>query len=59
MNIADDEYSLIASRHRHGAAWDHLPLTEQPSNLRASWPVWLALLAYGAVVVLVAAWVWP
>jgi hypothetical protein len=40
MNIADDEYSLIANRHRHGAAWDHVPLTEQPSNLRASWPVW-------------------
>jgi hypothetical protein len=50
MNIENARYS-----HRHGAAWDHLPLTEQPSNLRASWPVW----AYGAVVVLVAAWVWP
>jgi hypothetical protein len=50
------------SSGRHKAAWDaldHLPLTEQPSNLRASWPVWAALLAYGAVVVLVAAWVWP
>jgi hypothetical protein len=54
MTIENARYS-----HRHGAAWDHLPLTEQPSNLRASWPVWLALLAYGAVVVLVAAWVWP
>jgi hypothetical protein len=52
MTIENARYS-----HRHGAAWDHLPLTEQPSNLRASWPVWAALLAYGAVVVLVAAWV--
>jgi hypothetical protein len=46
------------SSGRHKAAWDaldHLPLTEQPSNLRASWLIW----AYGAVVVLVAAWVWP
>jgi hypothetical protein len=83
MNIADERNIRLA--HRHGAAWDHLPLpsqqwmgvpvninaalfnelyfdcedvshlplTEQPSNLRASWPVW----AYGAVVVLVAAWV--
>jgi hypothetical protein len=55
MNLTDDEYLRLS--HRHGAAWDHLPLTEQPSNLRASWPVWAALLAYGAVVVLVAAWV--
>jgi hypothetical protein len=46
------------SSGRHGLQWDaldHLPLTEQPSNLRASWPVW----AWIAVVVLVAAWVWP
>jgi hypothetical protein len=54
-NLTDDEFLRLS--HRHGAAWDHLPLTEQPSNLRASWPVWAALLAYGAVVVLVAAWV--
>jgi hypothetical protein len=53
MSIADERNIRLA--HRRGAAWDHLPLTEQPSNLRASWPVWAALLAYG--VVLVAAWV--
>jgi hypothetical protein len=44
MNITDDEYSLIASRHRHGAAWDRLPLTEQPANWSRAWP-WLALIA--------------
>jgi hypothetical protein len=56
MNIADDR-----NRPFEPDSWippsrmeaDHVPLTEQPSNLRASWPVW----AYGAVVVLVAAWV--
>jgi hypothetical protein len=53
MTDLTDDYPNLASRHRHGAAWDHLPLTEQPSNLRASWPVW----AWIAVVVLVAAWV--
>jgi hypothetical protein len=50
-DFTDDEYLRLS--HRHGAAWDHLPLTEQPSNLRNAWPVW----AWIAVVVLVAAWV--